>query len=226
MADKQFDNLQKMLCYRFKDSSLLKRALSHRSVGEEHNERLEFLGDAVLDMVITTELYRRFAADDEGTLTRLRARLVKKEALATIAKELNIGEHLFLGPGEVKSGARDRDSTLSDALEAVIGAIYLDGGLLSVEKAVLSWYVNRLLMISENHRLKDPKTRLQEFLQAKGLPTPEYTVVNVTGKSGKQKFHVECHAKGYEQFTKSDAFSRQKAEQAAALELLKLITDE
>lgn len=207
------------LGYTFHDESLLLTALTHRSVGQKNNERLEFLGDSILGMVIAGELYNRFPDSSEGELSRMRASLVKGETLSEIARELHFGDYLSLGPGELKSGGFRRDSILADAFEAILGAIYLDSDIGVCRTFILKHFATRLDLVSPHRVDKDPKTRLQEFLQARRLPLPVYTVVDVMGKAHEQTFTIECKVDGQPpQNAKGE--SRRKAEQAAAEQVL------
>ncbi|MDN3522183.1 ribonuclease III [Halomonas ramblicola] len=200
----------------FGDPALLELAMTHRSYGGQNNERLEFLGDSIVNFVIAEALFRRFPEAREGQLSRLRARLVKGQTLAELAREMGFGEHLRLGSGEMKSGGHRRDSILADAVEAVIGAIYLDAGMESVRVRVLSWFAGRLEGISLQDTQKDPKTRLQEFLQSRQAPLPRYEVVSVEGEAHAQTFTVECHVEMLEAHTTGVGSSRRHAEQQAA----------
>lgn len=219
------DRLEQRLGYRFTDASLLQQALSHRSVGSSNNERLEFLGDAVLGTVIAGELYRRFPRASEGRLSRLRATLVRRESLADIARTLEIGQYLQLGPGERKSGGHRRDSIMSDAVEAVLGAIYLDSDFATCRRCILALFEARLEELTETAVLKDPKTRLQEFLQARRRPLPEYAVINVSGEAHAQQFRVECRVDGGEPAIGAGG-SRRQAEQDAAAQILQQLESE
>lgn len=216
--------------YVFKDESLLNLALTHRSMGSKNNERLEFLGDSILGMVISSELFTRFPAEKEGVLTRLRSSLVKGETLSEIAAELNLGEFIKLGSGELKSGGFRRASTLADAVEAIIGAIYLDSyaehGTNKIEKIILSIFNERLNNCEPAGVLKDPKTRLQEYLQSKNLPLPTYNVVSISGKEHLQTFKVSCSIEGVHNHFVATGDSRRKAEQAAADKALNTLIDE
>ncbi|MGH8307294.1 MAG: ribonuclease III, partial [Gammaproteobacteria bacterium] len=185
------DPLQRLLSelnYRFHDLQLLWQALTHRSVSDKNNERLEFLGDALLNTVISSELFKRYAELDEGALTRTRASLVNQDALAAVAHDIDLGEYLRLGSGELKSGGRRRASILADALEGILGAVYLDGGFDSVQRVVLHLFDSRLSRLVSSEVLKDSKTQLQEALQARGLPLPSYDVEAVTGQAHQQIF--------------------------------------
>lgn len=204
------------LGYECRDPALLQAALTHRSAGGPHNERLEFLGDAVLNCVIAMLVFREFGAADEGDLSRFRSSLVSGEALAIVAAEIGLGDQLRLGSGELKSGGFRRKSILADTLEAVLGAIYLDGGFGAAEKAIERLFVPRLDRLPSAAELKDPKTRLQEALQAKGLPLPNYVVEAVSGEAHSQVFQVSCSVDVLGLKTSASGASRRRAEQAAA----------
>ena len=181
----------------FADRRLLELALTHRSVsGSANNERLEFLGDSLLGHVIADVLFRRFPAASEGELTRARARLVNADALTRVAASLGLADHLRLGPGELKSGTWRRGSVLADTVEAVIGAILLDAGAEKARECMLAWYAPLLADLRMEEVIKDPKTRLQEYLQGRGLPLPKYEVLETTGKAHVQRFRVACTAEG------------------------------
>lgn len=210
------DRLCRSLGYTFRDTSLLETALTHRSVGGCNNERLEFLGDAVLSFAISAELYRRFPTANEGTLSRLRAALVKGDTLARIALDLELGEYLHLGSGELKSGGFRRESILADALEAIFGAVYLDSDIERARQLILALYEDRIEAVQPAANLKDPKTRLQEYLQARRLPLPTYSVVALEGAAHEQTFTVTCAVTGLAEPTIASAASRRKAEQVAA----------
>jgi ribonuclease-3 len=222
-VSKAGEELSRRLGYAFRDPALLTRALTHRSKGGEHNERLEFLGDAVLNLVIAAELFDRFPDLPEGDLTRLRASLVRKPALATLARSLDLGQYIELGGGELKSGGYDRDSILADAFEAVIGAIYKDGGLETVTRVALILYRNDLAQLDPSVIPKDPKTRLQELLQKYSLPTPSYDVIEVTGEAHQQNFVVTCQVVSLPQLVRGEGNSRRAAEQQAAERALTLL---
>ncbi len=219
------DRLLKRLNYHFNDASLVEQALTHRSVGHRNNERLEFLGDAVLGCVIAEALYNRFPAASEGELTRLRATLVKGDSLADIGKELSLGDYVRLGSGELKSGGFRRGSILACAVEALIGAAYLDGGYSAASELILVLYQKRLDSISPEDELKDPKTRLQEFLQSRKLPLPSYELVKVEGEAHNQTFYVECMAEMLKERIPGHGSSRRKAEQGAAKKMLKILSE-
>ncbi|MDA8390055.1 MAG: ribonuclease III [Gammaproteobacteria bacterium] len=208
------------LHHRFRDAQLLSRALTHRSCGARNNERLEFLGDAVISLVMADALYARFPSLTEGELTRLRARLVRAETLAAVARELDLGPLMRLGPGELKSGGYDRDSILSDALEAVLGALYLDGGYEAARGTILLLFAPRLDGIEAHAQAKDPKTRLQEFLQGRGLALPEYGLLEVRGEDHEQMFVVGCRVSGLPDVVRGEGSTRRHAEQQAALTAL------
>lgn len=220
----------KKLQYIFKDKALLKAALTHRSLKNNHNnERLEFLGDALLNFVITGAIFNKLPHAREGDLTRVRAKLVCEETLASLARDLELGRHVRLGIGEKKSGGFERDSILADALEAVIAAIYLDGGLESCRLAIEDLYEPFLDHLDPSEILKDPKTRLQEYLQARQLNLPEYNLIKTTGDDHQQIFYIQCKVsiehlnteKNIE--TEGVASSRRKAEQEAAKAALEMI---
>ncbi len=210
------ERLSRDLGHEFGDSALLEAALTHRSAASLNNERLEFLGDAILSFVISAELYRRFPEADEGSLSRLRAALVRGETLAQLARGLSLGEHLRLGGGELKSGGRRRDSILADALEAVIGAVYLDAEIDAAKVLVLRLFDRSLNGVSPAVVLKDPKTRLQEYLQSRHLALPVYDVVSVEGDPHAQTFVVTCLVPGLKEPVPGTGSSRRKAEQTAA----------
>ncbi len=213
------DALCTALGYTFSDQSWLETALTHRSVGTPNNERLEFLGDALLSFIIADELFKRFPQASEGQLSRLRANLVKGETLAVIAKAMSLGDSLNLGSGELKTGGFRRASILAGAMEALIGAVYRDGGMKACRRIVLAVYKDRLAHISPTQNLKDPKTRLQEFLQAQRRPIPTYQVKSVEGEAHTQIFHVEClFDDGV--MTMGEGSTRRKAEQHAAQKAL------
>lgn len=204
------------LGYTFGDERLLVLALSHRSVGSQNNERLEYLGDAVLGCVIAEELYQRFPGEGEGTLSRLRAHLVKGESLAALARDLELGDNLNLGQGELRSGGIRRDSILAGALEAIIGAVHLDGGVDASRALILKVFAQRLAGLTVEKARKDPKTRLQELLQSGGGGLPEYRLVDTQGSPPSQEFYVTCQVPGIAKPLEGRGGSRRKAEQDAA----------
>jgi ribonuclease III len=208
--------LTRRLGYTFKDFSLADQALTHRSFGNSHNERLEFLGDSIVNFVIAEALYQRFPGVQEGDLSRMRARLVRGETLAAIAREYKLGDCLNLGSGELKSGGFRRESILADALEALIGAIYLDGGLAACRDRIIAWYGERLDQMAPGEINKDAKTRLQELLQARAQALPVYLLLDTRGDAHNQQFHIACDLPALKlRFTGSGS-SRRSAEQAAA----------
>ena len=209
----------KQIEYCFKDEVLLLNALTHRSVGQHNNERLEFLGDAILGMVIADELFHRFPECAEGEMSRLRASLVKGATLSELARDLSLGDYLKLGPGELKSGGFRRDSILADAFEAILAAVYLDSDLETCRDLILRQLATRLDKASPETIGKDPKTQLQEYMQARHLPLPSYDVTDVSGKAHAQTFTVECKIEDGDIVTAVGS-SRRKAEQAAASQLL------
>lgn len=208
--------LRDALGYECRDLGLLEAALTHRSAGGAHNERLEYLGDAVLNCVVAMMVFREFATADEGDLSRLRASLVSGESLAVIAAEMQLGQQLRLGSGELKSGGFRRKSILADALEALFGAIYLDGGFEAAERVIQRVFTPRLGQLPSAAELKDPKTRLQEALQARGLPLPVYQVESVSGEAHDQHFVVSCTVAALNLTASGEGPSRRRAEQAAA----------
>ncbi|HAS2713015.1 TPA: ribonuclease III [Vibrio cholerae] len=219
------NKLTSKLGYTFKETELLNLALTHRSANGKHNERLEFLGDSILSFVIADELYRRFPKVNEGDMSRMRATLVRGNTLAELGREFDLGDYLKLGPGELKSGGFRRDSILADAVEAIIGAIYLDSVLETARSIVLEWYHGRLEEIKPGASQKDPKTRLQEFLQGRRKPLPVYTVTNIKGEAHNQEFTVACEVAGMDTPVIGKGTSRRKAEQAAAETALEQLTN-
>lgn len=203
------------LGYEFQSPDLLHQALSHKSIGKHSNERLEFLGDAVLNFVIGSTLFKIFPEAKEGELSRLRSSLVNGEVLAELAREFDLSAYLILGAGEVKSGGAQRTSILADTMEAVIGAIYLDSGIEGCATHVLRWYATRLQKLPQLAS-KDAKTRLQELLQAHKFPLPNYNVVATEGVAHAQIFRVECRVVGLSLVTVGEGSTKRKAEQDAA----------
>ena len=215
------------LGYSFSDMGLLDQALTHRSASRKlNNERLEFLGDAQVGQVIARQLYQQFPEASEGQLTRMRASLVRGQTLAAVARDMSVGDYLVLGGGELKSGGFRRDSILADALEAIIGAILLDGGAEAADEAILRWFSVRLANVSPDTAQKDAKTRLQEWLQARQRPLPDYDVTEIEGLAPRQNFTV-CLTltDSSEQFV-GKGTSRRRAEQAAADLALEALTGE
>ncbi|MEM8548124.1 MAG: ribonuclease III [Pseudomonadota bacterium] len=207
------------------DDALMRQALRHRSASGGNNERLEFVGDAVLDSVISEALYRQFPTASEGVLSRLRSRLVRDESLAALARELELGELIELGQGERASGGARRDSILADALEAIFGAIFLEQGYSAVESVVLGVFSTRLSVIEVSDAVKDGKTALQEWLQARALPLPEYRLLETTGPQHDQVFTVRCEVSSPQQRAEATAGSRRVAEQRAATLVLAALDD-
>jgi ribonuclease-3 len=218
--------LEKTLHYRFHDVGLFVQALTHRSATGRNNERLEFLGDAVLDFIISDALFKLRPDADEGDLSKLRASLVKDTSLAEIAVDLGLGEHLILGSGERKTGGHRRESILADALEAIFGAVYLDSGFDAAKDLVDRVFEQRLDVLPDGEDLRDPKTRLQEWLQARKLSLPTYDLVSVTGRDHRQKFVVSCTVNELSQTTEGESTSRRKAEQRAASDMLGILSGE
>lgn len=214
------------LDYQFRDESLLAKALTHRSANANHNERLEFLGDAILGFVVGEFLYRKFPLADEGQLTRTRASLVNKNCLANIAREIDLGPRLQLGDGERKSGGWRRDSILSNALEALIGAIYLDGGIDACRHQLELWFADRFANTDPSQSSKDAKTCLQEYLQSRGLALPVYNTVEVTGPAHHRIFVIACAVSELDEAPIGRGESRRKGEQQAAELALKAMLSE
>ena len=222
---RSYERLQEQLDYRFTRQELLETALTHRSFSKNNNERLEFLGDSVLNFVVAHLLFERFPEADEGQLSRLRAHLVKGAALAVLARQFQLGDYLHLGPGERKSGGFRRDSILAGALEAIIGAVYLDGGFALVSGLISSIYQDMLSSLTLEQGFKDPKTRLQEFLQGRGMNLPEYRVLFTAGDAHNQQFQVECSIVDAKILTCGRGGNRRSAEQEAASKALAVLGD-
>lgn len=212
--------LQRALGHEFADPALLTMALTHRSAGSRNNERLEFLGDSIVNHIIADALYHRFPDAREGEMSRMRASLVKGDTLAELARELQLGEYLLLGPGERKSGGYRRSSILADTLEALAGAILLDAGFQRCRECVLGWFGTRLEQLASGVADKDAKTRLQEYLQGRGNPLPEYELLDITGDDHEQVFSIACRLSKPQILAEGSGRSRRKAEQAAALSAL------
>lgn len=220
-TDSELSALQQRLEYKFVNKELLKQSLTHRSAAKVHNQRLEFLGDAVLGLLVADALYEQFPEAPEGELSQRRAKLVNRDALATFARALNLGDLLILGAGERKSGGRQRDSILCDAVEALLGSVYLDGGL-DATRPIVERLMSAALH-SGVEQAKDAKTRLQELLQSAGEPLPDYRVTSVEGQEHDQLFRIECHISLLSEVTRGEGRSRKLAEQEAAAEALKLL---
>ncbi|SJZ83012.1 ribonuclease III [Novilysobacter spongiicola] len=206
-----------LIGHRFAAPELLAQALTHRSAGAPHNERLEFLGDGLVNLFVAEALYTRWPRADEGALTRARAELVRESALAPIARALELGARLTLGPGEMKSGGHRRDSILADALEAVVAAIYLDSGFETCRQVVMPWFEAAMDALPPPHKVgKDAKTRLQEWLQGRGRPLPAYELVEESGEDHAKTFRVTCTLAQPVVVTEGQGNSRRSAEQVAA----------
>jgi ribonuclease-3 len=225
VPNKHGNALCKQLGYEFGQPQLLSRALTHRSYAPEHNERLEFLGDSVLGCVIAKHLYDSYPQLSEGELSRLRSNLVREETLATLAQQLELGRHLKLGEGERKSGGFRRPSILADAMEALFGAVLLDGGFAEAERVVLGLFVPYLAQVDVQTLGKDAKTLLQEYLQGKRIPLPAYSIVDMQGEAHAQSFRVECVIPVLKIATRGEGSSRRNAEQQAAQAAFQQITE-
>ena len=212
--------LQERLNYVFSDQNLLVLALTHRSYGSQNNERLEFLGDAVLGSIIANYLYRHCPQLREGEMSRMRAQIVRAESLAGVARRLDLGRCLLLGPGEMKAGGVKRDSILGDTVEAIIGAVYIDSGLDSCSDCVLRWFEKELIRVLYEYPSKDSKTQLQEWLQKRGQPLPCYRLMETVGEAHRRLFTVECVLSSIDIEAKASASSVKKAEQIVAEKLL------
>lgn len=223
IAKPNLTQLQQRIHYQFSNESLLETALTHRSFSADNNERLEFLGDALLGVTISEQLFKQFPDVKEGILSRQRSRLVKGVTLAALAREFALSDYLIMGSGELKSGGFRRDSILADTVEAIIGAIFLDSDIQQCQKVILHWFNDRLQSLSSSDQLKDPKTRLQELLQSKKKPLPTYTVANIEGASHEQRFTIGCDVALLDDTITATAASRRQAEQEAATTVLKLL---
>ncbi|MDD0822877.1 ribonuclease III [Mannheimia sp. AT1] len=219
----KLERLQKKLGYQFNNLDYLTQALTHRSAAAKNNERLEFLGDSILNFTIGKALYDKFPKANEGELSRMRATLVREQTLAIIARQFDLGDYLKLGPGELKSGGYRRESILSDCVEAIIAAIYLDCDMAKAMEKVVDWYADLLKEISPGDSQKDPKTRLQEYLQGKKQPLPEYDVLDIKGEAHNQTFRVTCKVITIDETFIGTGTSRRKAEQDAAEKVLAVI---
>ncbi len=207
----------------FADDDLLRQALTHRSSGSRNNERLEYLGDALIDCVMAEALFRRWPRADEGALTRGRAALVRESSLAEVARRLGLGDRIALGAGELKSGGHRRDSILADALEAVAAAVYLDAGFDACRERVLDWFAASLESLHPGMVDKDAKTRLQEWLQARQILLPEYELVDASGEEHARTFRARCAVAALQLATEGEGASRRAAEQAAAIAMLEAL---
>jgi ribonuclease-3 len=222
---RNYDRLQQQLGYQFSQSALLTQALTHRSYASDNNERLEFLGDALLNSTIAQCLFEQFPSEKEGILSRLRASLVKGDTLAEIAREFSLSDYLIMGEGELKSGGFRRDSILADAVEAIIGGIFIDGGMASCQTFIQRIFEDRLASLSVDVHLKDPKTRLQELLQARQLPLPNYRIIDINGESHQQQFTVQCDTALLTDSPIAAASSRRQAEQLSAAKVLEWVEE-
>jgi ribonuclease III len=212
--------------YVFREPALLRRALTHRSFGADHNERLEYLGDSVVNCLVALELYDRFPQLSEGELSRIRANLVNQQALQGIAINIGLGGQLLLGEGEVKSGGAARPSILADAVEAVIGAVVIDGGFPAAQQVVRRLFGENLAAVDPGVSGKDAKTRLQEFVQGRGLPLPVYTLLGTRGQAHAQSFEVQCSITELDILTEGRGGSRRAAEQDAAGKAMALVENQ
>lgn len=220
-------SLQKKIGYIFARHDLLVQALTHRSSSNQHNERLEFLGDAILNYVIAKLLYHKFPHITEGDMSRMRANLVRENTLATLAREFNLGDYLQLGQGELKSGGYQRESILANTIEALIGSIFLDSNIQTIETLIMNWYKIRLDQMDPcaDDKQKDPKTRLQEYMQHRRLPLPIYWIDQVIGEAHNQIFTINCQVSKLTQPILGYGSSRRKAEQNAAEKILEVLED-
>lgn len=217
------ERLQQQLDYRFQDIALINQATTHRSADRLNNERLEFLGDSVLGLIVARQLFDRYPEASEGELSRMRASLVNRDTLAEIAREMDLGSQLQLGAGERKSGGKRRSSILADAVEAILAAVLLDGGLTATRQVVLRLFADRIDQVRVARRSKDAKTHLQELLQARNLPLPSYTVAGIAGEAHDQTFTVQCQVALLDQALTGRGKSKRLAEQDAAEQILRLL---
>jgi ribonuclease-3 len=220
------EELCRKLGYHFSNQKILKTALTHCSSDDNNNERLEFLGDSIVNFIIAEALYQQFPHAQEGNLSRWRATLINRDALGNMARQFQLGRYLFLGPGELKSGGGERLSILSCGMEAIIGAIYLDGGFAVTRECILRWYAPLLESLSSSTNHKDPKTNLQEYLQSLHQALPTYFVESVEGESHQQTFAVSCCVEGISQKAFGKGTSRRRAEQEAAELMLGIVKNE
>ena len=226
MSSKAESWLQTTLGYQFNDAHLLQQALTHRSCPGDNNERLEFLGDAVLDVVIAEVVFRTHATAPEGDLSRLRSSLVKDSSLADLSSKLGVAEHLILGGGERKSGVHRRESIRADALEAIFGAVYLDAGFEAARVVIERAFGERLSNLPPVSELRDPKTRLQEWSQARGFGLPQYELVHESGKAHQRKFEISCSVGDGTTMTNGTGSTRRNAEQEAADRMLAAVAED
>ena len=221
MEKQNIQKLEKILNYNFKDKNLLELALTHRSFQGKNNERLEFLGDSILNFIIAELLFKKFNTSPEGDLSRLRSQLVKSSTLSEIGILLNLGDYLILGEGELKSSGWRRPSILADSVEAIIGAVFIDGGIKASHNLIIDWFKDRIDSINPNDIEKDSKSLLQELLQAKKIPLPDYDVISIEGEAHCQYFKVSCTIPKLAVTIEGEGSSRKIAEQGAAEEMLK-----
>ena len=221
MDKKNIQSLEKILNYNFNDKNLLELALTHRSFQGKNNERLEFLGDSILNFIIAELLFKKFNASPEGDLSRLRSQLVKSATLSEIGILLNLGDYLILGEGELKSSGWRRPSILADSVEAIIGAVFIDGGIKASHNLIVDWFKDKIDSINPNDIEKDSKSLLQELLQAKKIPLPDYDVISIEGEAHCQYFKVSCTIPKLGVTIEGEGSSRKIAEQGAAEEMLK-----
>ena len=221
MDKKNIQSLEKILNYNFNDKNLLELALTHRSFQGKNNERLEFLGDSILNFIIAELLFKKFNTSPEGDLSRLRSQLVKSSTLSEIGILLNLGDYLILGEGELKSSGWRRPSILADSVEAIIGAVFIDGGIKASHNLIVDWFKDKIDSINPNDIEKDSKSLLQELLQAKKIPLPDYNVISIEGEAHCQYFKVSCTIPKLGVTIEGEGSSRKIAEQGAAEEMLK-----
>lgn len=219
----KLDALQQAIGHRFTRPELLQQAVTHRSFGSPHNERLEFLGDSIVNCVTAIALFERFGELREGDMSRLRANLVRQEALHRLAEGLKLGEYLRLGEGEMKSGGHRRPSILADALEAIFAAVFLDAGFEAAKAVIDQLYASSIASLDPARALKDPKTALQEWLQGRRMPLPKYSLADARGEAHQQEFEVECEITGLGLKTRGIGVSRRAAEQQSAQRALELL---
>lgn len=217
------EELSRKLGYQFNNPKLLQMALTHRSKSDENNERLEFLGDSIVNFVIAEALYHKFPNAQEGDLSRFRASFINRDTLGELASDFELGRYLILGAGELKSGGAKRISIISCAIEAIIGAIYLDGGFEKTRECLLRWYEPLFASMKSNKSRKDPKTELQEFLQSRRMALPIYNVESIEGESHNQTFVVSCAVESVAEVVTGKGSSRRRAEQDAATIMLGIL---
>ena len=226
MDNRYIEQLEKILKYHFNDKSLLELALTHRSFQGKNNERLEFLGDSILNFIIAESLFKEFNLLPEGDLSRLRSQLVKSATLSEIGIDLNLGDYLILGEGELKSSGWRRPSILADSVEAIIGAVFIDGGISAANDLILSWFKDRIYAINPDNIQKDSKSVLQELLQAKKIGLPDYNIVSIEGEAHCQHFKVSCSIPILGLSIEGSGSSRKIAEQSAAEDMLEKLKKE